>query len=164
MNLSAGCRPKLSGSSVIACHPANENGVKTDSTRTALSCPFWNFPTQSLDGFPGCNSLIGVQNCTSPPQARDSRLVACSSKKRDERSSAPICSFIPAMLSRFQNSTSSAGPYTPQTAGIMARLGSLKPHTLATMHRSSDCRQAFKDMAVALKEMFGNPASAVGTT
>jgi hypothetical protein len=57
-------------------------------------------------------------------------------------------------------------PYTPQTAGIMTRLGSLKPHSLATMHGSScvgDGQQASKDMAVALKEMFGNHASAAGT-
>lgn len=50
-------------------------------------------------------------------------------------------------------------PYTPQTAGIMARLGSLKPHTLATMHGSSyvgDGQKAFEDLAVALKELLGS--------
>jgi len=52
-------------------------------------------------------------------------------------------------------------PYTPQTAGILKRLGSLKPRTLATMHGSSfvgDGERAFQDMAGALKELLGNPA------
>ena len=41
----------------------------------------------------------------------------------------------------------------------MARLGGLKPHTLATMHGSSyvgDGQKAFEDLAVALKELLGS--------
>jgi len=52
-------------------------------------------------------------------------------------------------------------PYTPQTERIMTRLGALKPRTLATMHGSSfrgDGQKAFQDMALALKELFGNTA------
>jgi flavorubredoxin len=52
-------------------------------------------------------------------------------------------------------------PYTPHTASIMARLGSLKPRTLATMHGSSfvgDGQKAFEDMAGVLKEVLGGPA------
>jgi hypothetical protein len=67
-----------------------------------------------------------------------------------------------ASLAEFENGPLAGSvPYTPQTESIMARLGGLKPRTLATMHGSSftgDGEKAFQDMAAALKELLASPA------
>jgi len=74
--------------------------------------------------------------------ASTGRLVACSLRKRDDRASAPINGAL-------------AGPAQQSEA---ARSGNP-----AWFKLRGDGRPAFNDIAVALKEMFGNHAGAVGT-
>lgn len=50
-------------------------------------------------------------------------------------------------------------PYTANTSKLLNKLAELNPKTLATMHGSSfngDCRKAFADLNLIMKEIWGN--------
>ena len=72
--------------------------------------------------------------------------------------------FRAALVKDQKGPFANAYPYTPQTDGILTRLGELRPGTLAIMHGSAfsgDGRRAIRDLSVVLREVMGMPVAPI---